>query len=102
VAQSLLRIAKLKLAARAIGARRLDLGPQGGSLTFEEKNSIDPNSIDPNTVVRMIQKSPKEYRLEGPLKLRIHRALPTEGARFDLAADLLKRLRITPAAAGAK
>src|SRR5947209_5611393 len=30
-AQSLLRIARLKLAARALGVRRLDLGPQGGT-----------------------------------------------------------------------
>jgi transcription-repair coupling factor (superfamily II helicase) len=83
-------MAMLQLAAHTIGTRRLDLGPQGGSLTFEEKNSVDPN-----TVIRMIQKSPKEYRLEGPLKLRIHRQMPTEAARFELAADLLKRLRST-------
>jgi transcription-repair coupling factor (superfamily II helicase) len=89
-AQSLIRIAKLKLAARAIGARRLDLGPQGGSVLFEEKNRIDPN-----VVVRMIQKAPREYRLEGPLKLRIHRPLPTEAQRFEAAAELLKRLGTT-------
>jgi transcription-repair coupling factor (superfamily II helicase) len=88
VAQSLIRVAKLKLSARALGVRRLDLGPQGGSMQFEEKNRIDPG-----VVVRMIQKAPREYRLEGPLKLRIQRPLPAEAARFELAADLLKRLR---------
>src|SRR5436305_3696452 len=31
-AQSLLRIAKLKLLARALGVRRLDLGQQGGTV----------------------------------------------------------------------
>ena len=31
-AQNLLRVARLKLAARALGIRRLDLGPQGGSV----------------------------------------------------------------------
>ena len=87
VAHSLLKLAKLKLAARAIGVRRLDIGPQGGSVTFEERNSIDAG-----TVVRMIQKAPREYRLEGPLKLRISRTLPSEEARFEFAADLLKRL----------
>src|SRR5207302_571407 len=49
-AQSLLRIARLKLTARALGVRRLDLGPQGGSVLFEERSAIDPA-----TVVRMIQ-----------------------------------------------
>src|SRR5262249_3931372 len=87
VAQSLLRIAKLKLLARGIGVRRLDLGAQGGTGTFEQRNPIDPG-----TVVRMIQKAPKEYRLEGPLKLRVSRPLPREEQRFDFAADLMKRL----------
>ncbi|HKD54113.1 MAG TPA: TRCF domain-containing protein, partial [Steroidobacteraceae bacterium] len=86
-AQSLLRIAKLKLAARALGVRRLDLGPTGGTVLFEERASVDPA-----TVVRLIQKSSRELRLEGPLKLRISRALPAENARFEFATQLLQRL----------
>jgi len=91
VAQSLLRIAKLKLTARALGVRRLDLGAQGGSVLFEERSPIDPA-----TVVRMIQTGAREYRLEGPLKLRVSRQLPTENARFEFAADLLRRLGEAP------
>jgi transcription-repair coupling factor (superfamily II helicase) len=86
-AQSLLRIAKLKLAARALGVRRLDLGPTGGSVLFEERARVDPA-----TLVRLIQKSSRELRLEGPLKLRISRPLPAENARFEFAAQLLQRL----------
>jgi transcription-repair coupling factor (superfamily II helicase) len=93
-AQNLLRIARLKLAARALGIRRLDLGPQGGYVIFEEKNSIDPASV-----IRMLQKSPREYRLDGPLKLRISRPMEKEEVRFEFVTDLLKRLEIaTPAA----
>ena len=106
--QSLLKIAKLKLAARALGVRRLDIGPQGGSVTFEEKNSIDPG-----TVVRMVQKGARDYRLEGPLKMRLTRQLPAEEQRFVLAEALLKLLgekapvappsdKIEPAARGPK
>ncbi|HJS91006.1 MAG TPA: transcription-repair coupling factor [Steroidobacteraceae bacterium] len=86
-AQNLIRIAKLKLTARTIGIRRLDLGPQGGSVTFEERNSIDPA-----TLVRLIQQGSREYRLEGPLRLRITRAMPSEESRFDFGASLMKRL----------
>jgi transcription-repair coupling factor (superfamily II helicase) len=86
-ASNLVRIAKLKLVARALGVRRLDLGPQGGSVLFEERSAIDPA-----TVVRLIQKSAREYRLDGPLKLRVSRQLPAESARFEFAAQLLKRL----------
>ncbi len=91
VAQSLLRIARLKLTARTLGVRRLDLGPQGGSVLFEERSAIDPA-----TVVRMIQTGARAYRLEGPLKLRVSRQLPTENARFEFAADLLRRLGEPP------
>jgi len=90
-AQSLIRIAKLKLTARAIGIRRLDLGPQGGSVTFEERNAIEPA-----TVVRLMQQAPREYRLEGPLRLRVTRAMPTEETRFDFGASLMKRLAARP------
>jgi transcription-repair coupling factor (superfamily II helicase) len=96
-AQNLLRIARLKLAARALGIRRLDLGPQGGYVIFEEKNFIDPASV-----IRMLQKSPREYRLDGPLKLRISRPMEKEEVRFEFVTDLLKRLEIaTPAAKSA-
>ena len=86
-AQNLLRIARLKLLARTIGVRRLDLGAQGGSVLFEERSVIEPA-----TVVRLIQKAPREYRLDGPLKLRITRALPTEANRFEFAGEFLRRL----------
>jgi transcription-repair coupling factor (superfamily II helicase) len=90
-AQNLLRITKLKLAARTLGVRRLDLGPQGGTVTVEERSRIDPA-----TVVRLIQKHPREYRLEGSLKLRVMRQLPGETQRFDFAGELLKRLGEAP------
>jgi transcription-repair coupling factor (superfamily II helicase) len=93
VAQNLLRVAKLKLAARNLGIRRLDLGASGGTVTFEERNNLDPA-----TVVRMIQMNSRVYKLEGPLKLRITRPLQTEEARFEYAADLMKRLGEKPKA----
>jgi transcription-repair coupling factor (superfamily II helicase) len=86
-AQNLVRVAKLKLTARRLGVRRLDLGPQGGSVLFEENNRIEPA-----TVVRMIRQGTREYRLEGPLRLRVARALPAESARLDYARELLGRL----------
>jgi hypothetical protein len=95
--QNLLRIARLKLAARTLGIRRLDLGPQGGYVVFEEKNSIDPAAV-----IRLLQKAPREYRLDGPLKLRISRPMEKEEMRFDFATDLLKRLEAaTPTSATA-
>jgi transcription-repair coupling factor (superfamily II helicase) len=86
-AQNLLRIAKLKLIARRLGVRRLDLGPQGGTVLFEERAGVNPQ-----TLVRLIQRGAREYRLDGPLRLRVSRQLPAESARFEFAAELLRRL----------
>jgi transcription-repair coupling factor (superfamily II helicase) len=86
-AQHLLRIARLKLMARALGIRRLDLGSQGGYVLFERVNQVEPTAV-----VRMVQKNPREYRLEGALKLRVTRAVETDEGRFKFAAELLKQL----------
>jgi hypothetical protein len=58
---------------------------------FEERSGVDPA-----TLVHMIQKGAREYRLEGPLKLRVSRALPAESTRFEFASQLLRRLGERP------
>ncbi|MGH8286790.1 MAG: transcription-repair coupling factor, partial [Steroidobacteraceae bacterium] len=85
--QHLLRLARLKLRARAIGIRRMDLGPQGGHVQFEERNTVDPKAV-----IRLVQQPGREYRLEGPLKLRVGRAMPGDAERFEYAGSLLSRL----------
>ncbi len=85
---ALLRVTRLRLAARALGVRKLDLGMQGGYLLFEETNSVDPRAV-----IRLVQDKSREFRLDGPLKLRVSRDLEEEDERFDFAASLLARLR---------
>ena len=46
----------------------------------------------PAAVVRLLQSRTREYRLDGPQRLRISRPLPAESARFEFAAELLGRL----------
>ena len=85
-AANLLKLARLKTRARELGVRRLDLGAGGGHVLFEEKNALDTSVI-----IRLIQKSPKELRLEGSLKLRVTAPLATVEKRFDYALELLQR-----------
>jgi transcription-repair coupling factor (superfamily II helicase) len=85
-AANLLKVARLKVRARALGVRRLDLGTSGGYVLFEEKNALDPAVI-----IRLIQKHPRELRLEGSLKIRVSAALEVVEKRFDYAQDLLQR-----------
>jgi transcription-repair coupling factor (superfamily II helicase) len=89
-ATNLLRVARLKLTARAIGIRRLDLGPQGGYALFEEQNQVDPRAV-----IRLVQHPDRDYRLEGALKLRISYETD-EAERFEFAEKFLAELRGTP------
>jgi transcription-repair coupling factor (superfamily II helicase) len=87
-AAALLQIARLRIAARALGVRKLDLGAQGGYVLFEERNQVDARAV-----IRLVQQPTREYRLDGSLKLRIARALPQESQRFEFAARLFERLQ---------
>ena len=84
---NLLRLAALRLKARRLGVRRLDLGPQGGSVQFEARNQVDAAAV-----IRLIQRPAHDYRMDGPLKLRCTRGLSAIPARFEFADWLLDEL----------
>jgi transcription-repair coupling factor (superfamily II helicase) len=86
-ADNLLRLARLRLAARTLGVRRLELGPTGGSVQFEADNQVDSARV-----IELIRTQPREYRLDGPLKLRVTRALAQPEQRFAYAQRLLGQL----------
>jgi transcription-repair coupling factor (superfamily II helicase) len=92
-ATNLLRVARLKLAARAIGIRRLDLGAQGGYALFEEQNQVDPRAV-----IRLVQLPDRDYRLEGALKLRISVETEEGSERFEFAEKFLNELKGVPPA----
>ncbi len=86
-AKYLFATAELKLAANALGIRKLELGEHGGRIVFEAK----PN-IDSMAVIQLIQKQPKLYTMDGPDKLRIKVPLPDAPDRFNAAKALLTTL----------
>ena len=86
-ASHLLQLALLRLASRALGIRRLELGPLGGSVLFEERNQVNPLAV-----IKLIQKQARDYRMDGPLRLRIQQELDTPLERFDFANQLLSQL----------
>ena len=88
--QNLLRNARLRLIARRLGIRRLDFGAHGGHLIFEAENKIDPKAV-----IRLVQDRSREYRLEGPLKLRVSHELDDEADRYEFVALLLGKLAST-------
>jgi transcription-repair coupling factor (superfamily II helicase) len=86
-AQSLFRATYLKLRAGALGIRKIDAGASNGYITFDEQNKIDPKRV-----LKLIQGKPKEYRLDGPLKLRFAHIARTEETLFTRVEQLVDAL----------
>ena len=86
-AQSLFRATYLKLRAAALGIRKIDAGASSGYVLFEETNKVDPKRV-----LKLIQGKPKEYRLDGPLKLRFAHIARTEEALFTRVEQLVDQL----------
>jgi transcription-repair coupling factor (superfamily II helicase) len=86
-AQNLFRSTYLKLRAASLGIRKIDAGPSSGYFIFEEQNQIDPRRV-----LKMIQGRPKEYRLEGPLKLRFSHDARSEEKLFARVEQLVDQL----------
>jgi len=88
--QTLFRIMKLKLRARPLGVRKIDAGPKGARVEFQERPPFDPSDF-----IAMLQSAPKIYRLDGPTKLRIVQDLPDVDARIGAVERVLTRLTPT-------
>jgi len=86
-AQSLFRAAYLKLRAASLGIRKIDAGASNGYILFEEQNKVEPKRV-----LKLIQGKPKEYRLDGPLKLRFAHIARTEEALFTRVEQLVDQL----------
>jgi transcription-repair coupling factor (superfamily II helicase) len=94
-AKNLFRIAELKQKARALGIRRIDIGPGGGSVTFEPDTRVDPAVL-----IRYVQQHSRTHRLDGGTKLRFTGTMEKEEQRFEAAQKLLDALSGKPSAAG--
>ena len=85
--QNLLRIARLKQLAGALGLRKIDLGPQGGRLYFQPQPRLDATVL-----VRLLQRQPAIYRMDGRDKLRVQQNLPDAAERMAWLGELLETL----------
>jgi transcription-repair coupling factor (superfamily II helicase) len=90
-AKNLFRIAEFKQTARALGLRKIDVGPGGGSVTFDSDTRVEPA-----TLIRFVQQHSRTHRLEGGTKLRFVLKLEKDEDRFKAVDELLQALRRTP------
>lgn len=85
-AKNLFLVTELKLKATPLGITKIELGAQGGRLSF----APEPN-IDPMKIISLIQTRPQEYKLDGQQRLKIVRALDDLDTRHKEIEELLKR-----------
>ncbi|MFZ5755489.1 MAG: transcription-repair coupling factor [Pseudomonadota bacterium] len=83
----LFRTTALKLRAEALGIRRLDASAQGGRLEFEADTKVDPLAI-----IKLVQREPRRYRMDGGSRLRYTEATRTQDERLGFVEELLGRL----------
>jgi len=85
-AESLFRIAALKLRAAPLGIARLEVAPSAGLVQFAEDHKVDPARV-----IALVQGQPDRYRLEGSHRLRFRKESEDEAARFRTAERLIAR-----------
>ncbi|MGE0115192.1 MAG: transcription-repair coupling factor [Steroidobacteraceae bacterium] len=95
-ARNLFHIAELKLRAKALGIRKLDLHANGGHAQF----AADAN-LDPANLILFVQRNARTHKFDGPHKLRFVLPLEQSEIRFKAAEDLLDGMALAPAAIAA-
>jgi transcription-repair coupling factor (superfamily II helicase) len=84
--KTLFLVTELKLQATPLGIIKIELGAEGGRLTFTDEPNIDPMQI-----IGLIQARPQEFRLDNQQRLKVMRNLPTVDSRSALLQELFKR-----------
>ena len=85
--KTLFAVHELRFKAKSVGIRKIDVYDQGGRLIFEE----EPN-IDPMTIINLIQKQPRQFKLDGQDKLRFVQDMPDAEERIVALDKLLDAL----------
>ena len=89
VTKNLFKLTELKQQAQALGIRKIDASSVGGRIEFEDK----PN-VDPMTLINLIQKQPRIYKLDGPNRLRFSWEVGDPKERIAQAFELLAKFTV--------
>ncbi len=86
-AQMLLKLAALKQQASPLGLKRLEIGPSGGVVQFAADTRVEPIRL-----IKLVQKEPKTWRLDGQDRLRFYGTFTFDEQRLAQAEKVLKLL----------
>jgi transcription-repair coupling factor (superfamily II helicase) len=82
-AKMLFRLTELRLQLAPLGIVRVDIGPKGGRIVFED----NPN-IDPGRLIELLHSNPDKYQMANSTTLRLIDNFSDPESRFQAAQDL--------------
>lgn len=85
--RNLLDSAMLRLLARSLGICKIEVSDKGGFFEFTPKNNIDPTWL-----ISLLQKDPKQWKLNGPTRLCFTKDLPECKLRIEWVQDFMTQL----------
>jgi transcription-repair coupling factor (superfamily II helicase) len=85
--KNLFAIGLLKQHAEKLGIKKIEANEKGGKIEFKDK----PN-IDPMTIIKLIQTQSRQFRLEGPSRLRFTLEEHVSAKRIELIEKILGQL----------
>lgn len=83
--KNLIRVAEIRQRAQQLGIRKVDGGPQGINFEFSKETKIPPEYL-----IQLIQQAPQDYRIDGPMRLRVLRKIDDTQERLKLVESLLE------------
>ena len=86
-------LARLKLRATPLGVRKIEAGASSVRIVFHPEPDVDPGSV-----IRLVQREPDRFRLDGTERLRLIGAFPDAPSRIDAVRRLLDSLGVRAAA----
>ncbi len=89
-ARILFSVTELKLRAEAMGINKIDASAQTGRIVFRQHTRVDPLSI-----VQLVQKHSRLYKLTGPTQLGFTHGQEQAVARIEFINKTLDQLRLT-------
>lgn len=85
--KNLFSVTSLKLKAARLKIKKIEVHPQGGYIEFKENTTIDPAPL-----LMLIQKSPQQYRFDGPMRFKFIQNLQDNAVRLEVVKELLRML----------
>jgi transcription-repair coupling factor (superfamily II helicase) len=86
-ARNLFAVTELKLKVQPFGMKKIEAGPASGRIIFGEEPAVDPMRM-----VQLVQTRPKEFKLDGPDKLRFFRMMEDPGQRMEQVSAVVEQL----------